>query len=140
MITAYLNFDGNTEEAFNFYKDALAGQLKTLSRFGETEHGGKLSEADKQKIMHAHLEAPNGIQLMGSDHIEMFAGTKFLAGNNFALALDASGKEQADNYFEKLAAGGKVLMPMDKTFWGAYFGMFIDKYGIMWMINADLKN
>jgi len=84
--------------------------------------------------MHIALEAPNGIRLMGNDHLDMM-GRPFLAGNNFALSLHPDREEIADSLFNKLSAGGSVTVPMSKAPWGDYFGMFIDKFGIKWMIN-----
>ena len=88
--------------------------------------------------MHARLEAPNGVVLMGSDYMD-FSGKPFVAGNNFSLSLQPSSEAEADDLFRKLSEGGTVTMPMDKVFWGAYFGMFTDKYGIQWLINYEYK-
>jgi len=137
MIVAYLTFNGNTEEAFNFYKSVFNGELN-LQRFGDTPHGEQMSDEDKKKIMHAALTAPNGVKLMGSDHVD-FMGESFAAGNNFSLSLHPESKEQADELFNNLSAGGTVIMPLGDVFWGAYFGMFVDKFGIKWMINHERK-
>jgi PhnB protein len=137
MIKANLRFNGNTEEAFIFYAAALGGQLTQLHRFGNMPNAEQMSPADKQKIMHVTLEGPHGIVLMGSDYMD-FMGKPFVAGNNFVLSLHPDSEALADELFGKLSAGGTVTMPMGKVFWGSYFGMFVDKFGIEWMINQAL--
>ena len=85
-VNPYLNFAGNTEEAFNFYKSALGGKITNVQRFGDSPQGGQMADADKKKIMHIALEAPEGVRLMGNDHLE-FMGGPFMAGNNFSLSF-----------------------------------------------------
>lgn len=138
MLVAYLTFNGNTEEAFNFYSSALEGKIANLQRFGDSPQGGQMPDADKKKIMHIALEAPHGVKLMASDHLD-FMGEKFVAGNNFSLSLHPDSQELADKLFKNLSAGGNVIMPMSKASWGDYFGMFTDKFGIKWMINHQAK-
>jgi PhnB protein len=138
MLTAYVTFNGNTEEAFNFYKLALGGEFTNLQRFGDAPHGGQMPDADKKKIMHIALEAPHGVTLMGNDYID-FTGQPFTAGNNFSLSLHPNSEELADKLFNSLSAGAFVIVPMGKAPWGAYFGMFIDKFGIKWMVNHQGK-
>jgi PhnB protein len=138
MLTAYLSFDGNTEEAFTFYQSAFGGEITSLQRFGDTAHGEHMPDADKKKIMHVTLKAPHGVVLMGNDHLE-FMGGPFKAGNNFSLSLHPESEELARDLFNNLSAGGTVTMPLEKVFWGAYFGMFIDKFGIQWMVNHEYK-
>jgi len=134
MLVAYVSFNGNTEEAFNFYKSALEGNITNVQRFGDSPDGGQMADADKEKIMHIALEAPAGIRLIGNDHLE-FMGGPSMAGNNFSLSLHPDSKEVADKLFANLSAGGTVTVPMSKAPWGDYFGMFTDKFGIKWMIN-----
>lgn len=138
MIAAYLSFNGNAEDAFTFYQSALEGGFTNLQRFGDTPHGENMSDADKKKIMHVTLEAPHGIILMGNDHLD-FMGGPFNAGNNFSLALHPDSEDLAEKLFNNLSAGGTVIMPLEKVFWGAYFGMFVDKFGIKWMVNHVYK-
>ena len=137
MIVAYLTFNGNTEDAFNFYKSVLGGDLTNFQRFGDTPHGEKMSDEDKKKIMHVTLKGPKGVVLMGNDHLD-FMGP-FNAGNNFSLSVHPDSEELADKLFNDLSAGGTVTMPLSKVFWGAYFGMLIDKFGIQWMVNYEYK-
>jgi PhnB protein len=134
MINPYLTFPGNTEEAFTFYKDALGGDFKTFQRFGDTEHGANMSDSDKQKIMHVTLECPHGT-LMANDHLD-FMGEPFRSGNNFSLSINTESEDEAKQLFDRLSEGGKVTMPLGKVFWGAYFGMFTDKFGVKWMVNC----
>ncbi len=138
MLTAYITFNGNTEEAFNFYRSALDGEITNLQRFGDTPQGGQMPEADKKKIMHIALEAPRGISLMGSDFFD-FTGEPFNAGNNFSLSLHPDSQELSDKFFNSLSTSGTVIVPMSKAPWGDYFGMFVDKFGIKWMINHRPK-
>ena len=138
MLAAYVTFNGNTEEAFNFYAAGLEGKITNLQRFGDSPHGGQMAEADKKKVMHVALEAPHGVKLMGNDHVD-FMGDSFIAGNNFSLSLHPDSKELADKLFNNLSAGGTVIVPMATAPWGDYFGMFIDKFGIKWMINKQAK-
>ena len=134
MIAAYLTFNGNTEEAFNFYRTALEGKLTNVQRFGDSPHGEQMPDADKKKIMHIALEAPHGVTLMGNDHLDAMGGS-FIAGNNFSLSLHPDSEALSDKLFKNLSAGGKVIVPMSKAAWGDYFGMFFDKFKIKWMIN-----
>jgi len=138
MIVTYLSFNGNTEEAFNFYRSALGGEFTSLQRFGDNPQGDQLSIEDKKKIMHIALKGDNGLVLMGNDHME-FMGGPFNPGNNFSLSIHPDSEKAADTFFNNLSAGGTVLMPISKVFWGAYFGMFVDKFGIKWLINHEYK-
>ncbi len=133
----YLNFNGNCEEAFNFYKSVFGGEFGYLGRFGEMPESEeyKVSEADKNKIMHVSLAIGNSI-LMGSDTGEEY-GKNYVQGNNFSVSVTAASKKEADELFAGLAVGGQVTMPMNDTFWGDYFGMLTDKFGINWMIGFN---
>ena len=137
MIAPYLTFNGNTEEAFNFYKSVLGGDFTSFQRFGDTAHGENMSDKDKKKIMHISLKSSNGM-MMGNDHMD-FMGEMFTTGNNFSLSIQPSSEEEAKRLFDGLSAGGHVIMPLDKVFWGAYFGMFVDKFGVKWLVNYQLN-
>lgn len=136
-INIYLNFPGNTEEAFNFYKSVLGGDFFMIQRFKDTSGGDKMAEEEQDKIMHISLPIGNNV-LMGTDALES-QGFKLTIGNNYNISLSTDSEEEAEKFFNGLSAGGKIVMPMEKTFWNAYFGMFIDKFGISWMINYDYK-
>ncbi|ODS88017.1 MAG: glyoxalase [Chryseobacterium sp. SCN 40-13] len=136
-VNTYLTFNGNCEEAFNFYKSVFGGDFAYIGRFGEMPEGDGYSvpEADKNKIMHVGLLIGNTI-LMGSDTGGDWAA-KLIEGNNFSVSVNTESKEEADRIFNGLAAEGQITMPMEDTFWGAYFGMLTDKFGIQWMVNFD---
>ena len=139
-INTYLNFNGNCEDAFNFYKSVFGGEFSYIGKFGEMPQGEgyTVPEVDKNKIMHIGLPIGSTI-LMGSD-IGGDWPTTFLQGNNFSVSINTEHKEEADNLFQGLSADGQITMPMEVTFWGAYFGMFTDKFGINWMVNFDLPH
>jgi len=138
MLVAYLTFNGNAEEAFNFYKDALNATITNVQRNGDSPQGAQMPEADKKKIMHIALEGPHGVRLMASDYFD-FMGEPFTPGNNFSLSLHPDSDTLADELFTNISAGGTVIVPMSKAPWGDYFGMLIDKFGIKWMINNAKK-
>jgi PhnB protein len=138
-VNVYLTFNGNCEEAFTFYKSVFGGEFPYLGRFGEMppmEDGKKMGEADANKIMHVSLPISKETMLMGSDTGGEWAA-HYKEGNNFAISVSTGSREEAEKFFNGLSAGGQVTMPMNDTFWGAYFGMFTDKFGINWMVNYD---
>ncbi|HMP93597.1 MAG TPA: VOC family protein [Phnomibacter sp.] len=137
-VSTYLTFTGKCEEAFLFYKSILGGEFSSFSRFGEMPAGSgpAMPDEDKAMVMHVSLPVGNSV-LMGSDTGSQWA-PNHKAGNNFSVSVNADSQEQADAIFNGLSAGGQVMMPMSNTFWGAYFGMFTDKFGINWMVNYDL--
>ncbi len=138
-INPYLNFPGNTEDAFNFYKSVFGGEFAGgIMRYEGTPDGKKLSAEEKQKVMHVGLPI-GGSMLMGTDTLESM-GQKVVEGNNIHLSFQADNKEEADNIFNKLSKGGNIIMPMQDMFWGDYFGMLKDKFGIQWMVNYTNKN
>ncbi len=128
-LSPYLMFNGNCEEALNFYVKALNGKIENLMRFEGTP-AESMSE-DKQKVMHATFQA-DGFMFMASD------GSQSPAGNSQVhLSLNFNSAEEERKVFDALAEGGKVTMPLNDTFWGATFGMLTDKFGINWMFNYD---
>ena len=140
-VNVYLTFNGNCEEAFNFYKSVFGGEFPYVGRFSEMPEeacSSQIPESEKNKIMHISLPISKETILMGSDSSEAF-GQATVVGNNFAISINTDKKEEADRLFAELSVGGKVTMPMDTTFWGAYFGMLIDKFGIQWMVSIELK-
>lgn len=137
-INPYLNFNGNTEEAFTFYKSVFGGDFLMLQRFKDTPERENLSSEDQEKIMHVSLPIGAGNILMGTDVLEA-AGRTLTVGNNFSLSITPESKEEAQRLFDGLSAGGKIEMPLVDAFWGAYFGMFTDKFGIQWMVNYEYK-
>jgi len=133
-LNPYISFKDNAREAMEFYKTVFGGKLE-MSTFKE---GGMTSEPnDDNKIMHAMLEADNGITFMGADTP---AGMPYVAGTNISISLSGDNEEELTGYFEKLSEGGSVHQPLTKAPWGATFGMFADKFGIEWMVNIADKN
>jgi len=140
-INPYLLFNGNCEEAFLFYQSVFGGEFPYVGKFGEmpagAEGGESISEEDKNKIMHMSLPIGKDSILMGSDSNSASGPVTF--GGNISISINAESKQEADKLFDGLSAGGNPFMPMSQTFWGAYFGMFVDKFGIHWMVNFDEK-
>ncbi|QOW09637.1 VOC family protein [Kaistella flava (ex Peng et al. 2021)] len=137
-INPYLTFDGNCEEAFNFYKSVFGGDFPMVGKFGDMpaqEGMPPLPEDAKNRIMHITLPISTETILMGSDTMPGMHNHKI--GNNISLSINTNSKEEADKIFEGLSEGGVVTMPLNDTFWGAYFGMWTDKFGINWMVNYD---
>lgn len=137
-INPYLNFPGNTEEAFNFYKSVFGGEFVGLTRFKDTQDGSKLNDDEKEKLMHVSLPIGKGNILMATDALESM-GHPLKEGNKFSLSIETESRGEADKIFSKLSAGGRVTMPQSDTFWGSYFGMITDKYGIQWMVSYTPK-
>lgn len=135
LLNPYLNFKGNTEEAFNFYKSVFGGEFAMVQRFKETPEADKVPEAERNLIMHIALPVGSNI-LMGTDATESM-GFTLVEGNNFSLALSTESEEETDKLYKKLSQGGKETMPPSKVFWGAYFGMLTDKFGIQWILSFD---
>ncbi|WP_067146051.1 VOC family protein [Pseudotamlana agarivorans] len=133
----YLNFNGNCEEAFTFYKSVFGGEFSYLGRFSDIPPSENLTipEADKSKIMHISLPIGNSI-LMGSDSGGEWA-PDFKQGNNFSISISADSKIEADKLFSALSKNGKINMPLENTFWGDYFGMLTDQFGISWMVSFN---
>ncbi len=136
-VNIYLTFNGNCEEAFNFYKSAFGGDFDHLGRFSEmpSDQSKGMPEEHLNRIMHVSLPIGNTV-LMGSDTGGEWA-SDFKQGNNFSVSINADSKPEADRLFAELSAGGQVTMPLEATFWGDYFGMFVDKFGIAWMVSHN---
>lgn len=137
-LNIYLTFDGICEEAFDFYKSVFGGDFAVKQRFadGPPDMQG-VADHEKNRIMHVSLPVGGNV-LMGSDTAGGQAGA-VIVGNNFSVSWTPVSRAQADAAFAKLKDGGKETMPMQETFWGSYFGMATDKFGVQWMINMDAK-
>ena len=135
-VNIYLNFDGNCEEAFNFYKSVFGGEFPYIGRFGEMPPDEKnpMPAEAANKIMHVSLPISKETMLMGSDTGGEWAA-HYKQGNNFTISVNADTKEECEQLFNALAAGGQVTMPLAKTFWSECFGMLVDKFGINWMVS-----
>lgn len=132
IANLYLNFLGNTEEAFQYYQSIFGGDFEEVKRFADTPFGANLPQEDRAKIMHMRYVLGN-IRLLGTD-ILVSQGQSLNVGNNFSICVDAASRAEADVFYEKLSTGGKVDLPMQDQFWGGYFGMCTDKFGIQWML------
>jgi PhnB protein len=137
-INPYLNFAGNTEEAFKFYKSVFGGDFSALQRFKDTPEAPKVSDNEKNMLMHISLPVGKVNTLMATDALESM-GQKLVSGNNIHLSAEAENKDEAQRIFNGLSAGGTVKMPLQDTFWGAHFGMLKDKFGIHWMVSHTPK-
>lgn len=130
-VNPYLNFNGNTEEAFNFYKSVFGGEFRMVMRMKDAQ-GMPVPAGQEEKIMHIALPLDNGTVLMASDNCD---DTSFREGNNFYISIHADSVEEGEKLYDALAAGGKADHPFKKEFWGDYFGSLSDKFGVNWMVN-----
>ncbi len=141
--STYLNFPGNTEEVFNFYKSIFGGEFSgggvaRMGDFPSPEGMPPLAEEDKNLIMHIELPILGGHVLMASDATES-TGHHVNAGNNTYIALEPDTKAETKKLFDALSAGGNITMELQDMFWGAYYGSCTDKFGIQWMFNCTEK-
>ena len=138
-IDPHINFNGNAEEAFNFYKSAFGGEFTQVVRFKDLP-GSEFPIAEKEanKIMHIALSVGKNL-LMGNDVPEHMGRTNENE-NRSKISIAAESREEADKIFNGLSEEGQIEMPISDSPWGSYFGMFRDKYGIEWMVNYDPKH
>lgn len=135
-INPHINFNGNAEEAFNFYKSVFGGEFAKIMRFKDLASAEfPVPEHEANKIMHIALPIGNSV-LMANDVPEILGQTNENE-NRSKIVISAESKEEADKLFNGLSAGGQVEMPISDSPWGSYFGMFRDKYGIEWMVDFD---
>lgn len=127
-LNPYISFAGNAREAMEFYKGVFGGTL-VLNTFGEF---GGAQELDGDKIMHGMLETDSGYTLMGSDTPQ---GMEHNPGDNITVSLSGDDSGELRGYWEKLADGGAVSVPLEKQMWGDEFGACVDRFGISWMVN-----
>src|SRR3989338_2154223 len=134
-LNPYLNFNGNAEEAMNFYKSVLGGELTQIVRFKDMPmEGVSISKEDENKVMHVGLSIGKDNVLMATDTLPS-PGQKLVQGNNFYISIHPDNKKEADRIFKALSAGGMVEMPMADQPWGDYYGSLKDKFGVQWMVN-----
>jgi PhnB protein len=136
----YLNFPGNTEEAFVFYQSVFGGNFGNdgIARFGdmpEMDGAPPMSEAIKSMIVHVELEITGGLILMGTDAPQEM-GFSVIQGNNVNINLEPDTRNEAERLFYALSDGGIILQPLQEMFWGAYYGQLQDQFGIHWMVNC----
>ncbi|CAM3712547.1 hypothetical protein FSS13T_25440 [Flavobacterium saliperosum S13] len=138
LINPHINFNGNAEEAFNFYKSAFGGEFAMVMRLKDLSSPEfPVAENDANKIMHIALPIGNNI-LMGNDVPESM-GRVNENENRSKISISAESREEADRLFSRLSAGGTIEVPISDSPWGSYFGMFRDKFGIEWMVDFDPK-
>lgn len=141
-VSTYLNFPGNTEEVFLFYKSVFGTEFSgPIARFKDMppcpDHP-PLSDADKELILHIELPIPGGHVIMATDSPASM-GFTVTPGNNMHINLEPDTRGETERLFNALSAGGKVEMPLQDMFWGAYFASFTDRFGINWMLNCAQK-
>ena len=132
-LSTYLTFNGNCREAFEFYRSVFGTEVVVLSTFAEAPEDMDVPDADRDKVMHVTLPIGSSV-LMGSDKDP--AGPPIVVGSNFSISVETKGRKESDDVIGKLAAGGTVSMPMQETFWGSYFGLCTDQFGVNWMVSC----
>lgn len=132
QMNPYLSFKGDCEAAFKFYEQCLGGQLGPLFRYAGSPLAGQVPAEWSDKIMHGSMTI-GGQVLMGAD----IAPEQYEEPKGFSLSLQMSSTAEAERIFHALAEGGRVVMPLEQTFWAARFGMLVDRFGIPWLINCD---
>lgn len=138
LINPHINFNGNAEEAFNFYKSVFGGEFAKIMRFKDLASPEfPVSENEANKIMHIAL--PIGKSVLMANDVPEIMGRTNERENRSKIVISAESKEEADKLFNGLSAGGEIEMPISDSPWGSYFGMFRDKYGIEWMVDFDSK-
>jgi PhnB protein len=135
-VNTYLNFQGQAEEAFNFYAKIFGTEVTWLSRYSEMPAGGpgNLPAEEQHLVMHAELPIIAGHVLMATDMLQSL-GQETRIGNNTTLCIDVDSREEADRLYDSLSDGGSEGSPMADMPWGAYWGVILDRYGVRWMIN-----
>lgn len=141
-VSTYLNFNGTTEEAFEFYKSVFGTEyVGGIARMGDAppmEGQPEMDEATKNMVMNVVLPITAGHLIMGTDAPESM-GFTLNQGNNVYICLDTDTREESDKLFAALSDGGKVEQALGEMFWGDYFGSLVDKYGTLWMFNCTAK-
>lgn len=138
QINPYINFNGNAEEAFNFYKSIFGGEFAKIMRFKDLANSEfQIAKDEENKIMHIAL--PIGRNILMANDVPESMGKVNENENRSKISISAESKEEADRLFNGLSAGGQIEMPIMDSPWGSYFGMFRDKYGIEWMVDFDPK-
>ncbi len=135
-LNTHLTFDGNCREAFEFYRSVFGGEFSVLQTFADGPPDMPVQEAEKGRVMHVSLPVGSSV-LMGSDKTTG-SGPPLVVGNNFSISIEGRSREHCDEVFARLSEGGSVHMPLQETFWGAYYGLWTDRFGINWMVNYTL--
>ena len=136
QINPHINFNGNAEEAFTFYKSVFGGEFAKIMRFKDMASAEfPVPENEANKIMHIAL--PIGKSILMANDVPEILGRTNENENRSKIVISAESKEEADKLFNGLSVGGQIEMPISNSPWGSYFGMFRDKYGIEWMVDFD---
>lgn len=134
-LNIYLTFDGNCREAFEFYRSVFGGEFQSFSTFADAPDDMPVADGERNRVMHVSLAVGDSL-LMGSDSSSFAPSLQ--VGNNFSVSIVGESRAHCDEVFAKLSAGGSVTMPLQETFWGAYYGLWTDKFGVNWMVNYGL--
>ena len=134
-FSIYLTFEDNCREVFEFYRSVFGGDFLFIQTYGDGPPDMQVPEDERARVMHVSLQIGSSV-LMGSDTCSSF-GPPPQVGNNFSITVSPDSKDDADRLLAGLSEGGKTAMPMADTFWGAYFGMCVDKFGIRWQVNFE---
>ncbi len=136
LINPHINFNGNAEEAFTFYKSVFGGEFAKIMRFKDLSSPEfPVAENEANKIMHIAL--PIGKNILMANDVPEFMGRTNENENRSKISISTESREEADKLFNGLSVGGQIEMPIADSPWGSYFGMFRDKYGIEWMVDFD---
>ena len=138
LINPYINFNGNAEEAFNFYKSVFGGEFALIMRFKDMS-GPEFPVVEKEKNKIMHIALPIGKNVLMANDVPERMGKVNENENRSKISVSAESREEADKIFNGLSAGGVIEVPIDDSPWGSYFGMFRDKYGIEWIVDFDPK-
>lgn len=131
----YLHFNGTCEEAFKFYQSVFGGEFQSLTRFKEAPPESSFPDNEADKILHVALPVGRNSLIMGGDIPGAFLQSS--KGTNFYIFLRTESEEETNTIFNELGSGGQIAMPLNHTFWGSYFGMIIDKFGVQWMLSFE---
>jgi PhnB protein len=131
QLNPYINFRGNAREAMTFYQEVLGGELR-MNTFGD--YGAAQDPSEQDQIMHAQIDAPNGMTLMASDIPQRLP---FQPGNTSSISLSGDAEPELKGYWDRLSEGAEILEPLTKAQWGDSFGMLKDRFGITWLVNIS---
>ena len=136
-LEIYLTFENQCADAFDFYAEVFGGEITFINKFSEMPPDPEFPVSDeiKDQVMHATLQLKPGVILMGSDS----GGREIVVGNNYTISVNAASREEVDQFCTALSEGGAVTMPAQEQFWGSYFAMCTDKFGVNWMFSYELS-
>ncbi len=140
-LNNYLTFDGNCTEAMALYEKVFKVKMAYSCTYGQEESMSamNLSDADKNKILHCYLPISEHTALMGADYVDGCGAPKVQRGNHISINISPDTEDEAKRIFAELSEGGNIIMPLEKTFWNALYGMFTDRFGINWMVNYNYE-